>query len=376
MWLINLRRHCSVLSILLTASVIIWTYAMLSCLTALRRSTDLQGVFLSHPWSLKESRTERLGLVPVQALSSHDSWLQLIDLSESIHMQWRKTFPCQVPPQWFPRISVSRFSCNLMLPPPRTLFRARISQTAARRCWCRACCWRSQRGTSRSESSSSSTTCWSIARRRTGEARILRTVRYVPERRRVSGTFLEMFVFLGRRLKNSKAATEGPRYQFRGRINTEVMEVENVDDGTGERVRSIWCSMCDWARMENGFRLQGRSNNFIHVNRFFGETESYEAPKLRPLHNAIMPYCISLKSLLPDIHTKIISSLWNKYFNSINIMFYLTFLNQICKLYAYLFRWILVSINKCTFLKRFQYKSTSDFFFYSVLLQLLVGNMI
>lgn len=52
-------------------------------------------------------------------------------------------------------------------------------------------------------------------------------------------------MFLGRRLKNSKAATEGPRYQFRGRINTEVMEVENVDDGTGERVRSIWCSMCD-----------------------------------------------------------------------------------------------------------------------------------
>ncbi|XP_056306227.1 phosphatidylinositol 3,4,5-trisphosphate-dependent Rac exchanger 2 protein [Danio aesculapii] len=37
-----------------------------------------------------------------------------------------------------------------------------------------------------------------------------------------------------RRLKNSKAATEGPRYMFRGRINTEVMEVENVDDGTAD----------------------------------------------------------------------------------------------------------------------------------------------
>ncbi|KAF4075695.1 hypothetical protein AMELA_G00221840 [Ameiurus melas] len=37
-----------------------------------------------------------------------------------------------------------------------------------------------------------------------------------------------------RRLKNSKATTEGPRYQFRGRINTEVMEVENVDDGTAD----------------------------------------------------------------------------------------------------------------------------------------------
>ncbi|KAG2458177.1 PREX2 protein, partial [Polypterus senegalus] len=37
-----------------------------------------------------------------------------------------------------------------------------------------------------------------------------------------------------RRLKNSKAVTEGYRYQFRGRINTEVMEVENVDDGTAD----------------------------------------------------------------------------------------------------------------------------------------------
>ncbi|KAM9331751.1 phosphatidylinositol 3,4,5-trisphosphate-dependent Rac exchanger 2 protein isoform 3-T3 [Pholidichthys leucotaenia] len=37
-----------------------------------------------------------------------------------------------------------------------------------------------------------------------------------------------------RRLKNSKTSTEGPRYLFRGRINTEVMEVENVDDGTAD----------------------------------------------------------------------------------------------------------------------------------------------
>ncbi|MGH0159338.1 UNVERIFIED_CONTAM: hypothetical protein FKN15_064277 [Acipenser sinensis] len=37
-----------------------------------------------------------------------------------------------------------------------------------------------------------------------------------------------------RRLKNSKAATDGPRYLFRGRINTEVMEVENMDDGTAD----------------------------------------------------------------------------------------------------------------------------------------------
>ncbi|KAM8966775.1 phosphatidylinositol 3,4,5-trisphosphate-dependent Rac exchanger 2 protein [Pelodytes ibericus] len=37
-----------------------------------------------------------------------------------------------------------------------------------------------------------------------------------------------------RRLKNSKASTDGLRYLFRGRINTEVMEVENVDDGTAD----------------------------------------------------------------------------------------------------------------------------------------------
>ncbi|XP_037549901.1 phosphatidylinositol 3,4,5-trisphosphate-dependent Rac exchanger 2 protein [Nematolebias whitei] len=37
-----------------------------------------------------------------------------------------------------------------------------------------------------------------------------------------------------RRLKNSKASTEVPRYLFRGRINTEVMEVENMDDGTAD----------------------------------------------------------------------------------------------------------------------------------------------
>ncbi|KAL3041059.1 hypothetical protein OYC64_011942 [Pagothenia borchgrevinki] len=37
-----------------------------------------------------------------------------------------------------------------------------------------------------------------------------------------------------RRLKNSKTALEAPRFLFRGRINTEVMEVENVDDGTAD----------------------------------------------------------------------------------------------------------------------------------------------
>ncbi|KAB1256414.1 Phosphatidylinositol 3; 4; 5-trisphosphate-dependent Rac exchanger 2 protein [Camelus dromedarius] len=44
-----------------------------------------------------------------------------------------------------------------------------------------------------------------------------------------------------RRLKNSKASTDGHRYVFRGRINTEVMEVENVDDGTD----NVMVTMCD-----------------------------------------------------------------------------------------------------------------------------------
>lgn len=50
-------------------------------------------------------------------------------------------------------------------------------------------------------------------------------------------TILVIVLLHERRLKNSKTATEGPRYLFRGRINTEVMEVENVDDGTGEFVK-------------------------------------------------------------------------------------------------------------------------------------------
>lgn len=50
------------------------------------------------------------------------------------------------------------------------------------------------------------------------------------------------FILL-RRLKNSKATTEAPRYLFRGRINTEVMEVENVDDGTGESSAFCTCSI-------------------------------------------------------------------------------------------------------------------------------------
>ncbi|XP_043922200.1 phosphatidylinositol 3,4,5-trisphosphate-dependent Rac exchanger 2 protein [Protopterus annectens] len=37
-----------------------------------------------------------------------------------------------------------------------------------------------------------------------------------------------------RRLKNSRTAADGHRYLFRGRISTEVMEVENMDDGTAD----------------------------------------------------------------------------------------------------------------------------------------------
>ncbi|KAF3835872.1 hypothetical protein F7725_028430 [Dissostichus mawsoni] len=47
-----------------------------------------------------------------------------------------------------------------------------------------------------------------------------------------AGNIQERIFFL--RLKNSKTALEAPRFLFRGRINTEVMEVENVDDGTAD----------------------------------------------------------------------------------------------------------------------------------------------
>ncbi|KAH0521644.1 Phosphatidylinositol 3,4,5-trisphosphate-dependent Rac exchanger 2 protein [Microtus ochrogaster] len=49
-----------------------------------------------------------------------------------------------------------------------------------------------------------------------------------------------------RRLKNSKASTDGHRYIFRGRINTEVMEVENVDDGTADFHSSGHIVMNGW----------------------------------------------------------------------------------------------------------------------------------
>uniref|UniRef100_A0A803SVC5 Phosphatidylinositol-3,4,5-trisphosphate dependent Rac exchange factor 2 n=1 Tax=Anolis carolinensis TaxID=28377 RepID=A0A803SVC5_ANOCA len=52
---------------------------------------------------------------------------------------------------------------------------------------------------------------------------------------RVFFLFDNLLVYCKRkRLKNSKTSSEGHRYLFRGRINTEVMEVENVDDGTAD----------------------------------------------------------------------------------------------------------------------------------------------
>lgn len=61
-----------------------------------------------------------------------------------------------------------------------------------------------------------------------------------------------------RRLKNSKASTDGHRYLFRGRINTEVMEVENVDDGTGEYI----CVAHLWSHLL-GCRNQMQLPNFF-----------------------------------------------------------------------------------------------------------------
>lgn len=40
----------------------------------------------------------------------------------------------------------------------------------------------------------------------------------------------------GKKSTKRTKSINGPLYVFRGRINTEVMEVENVEDGTG------WCN--------------------------------------------------------------------------------------------------------------------------------------
>lgn len=43
-----------------------------------------------------------------------------------------------------------------------------------------------------------------------------------------------MFRVSGKKSTKRTKSINGPMYVFRGRINTEVMEVENVEDGTGE----------------------------------------------------------------------------------------------------------------------------------------------
>lgn len=42
----------------------------------------------------------------------------------------------------------------------------------------------------------------------------------------------------GKKSTKRTKSINGPLYVFRGRINTEVMEVENVEDGTGSSLSS------------------------------------------------------------------------------------------------------------------------------------------
>uniref|UniRef100_A0A8C6LJF8 Phosphatidylinositol 3,4,5-trisphosphate-dependent Rac exchanger 2 protein n=1 Tax=Nothobranchius furzeri TaxID=105023 RepID=A0A8C6LJF8_NOTFU len=51
---------------------------------------------------------------------------------------------------------------------------------------------------------------------------------------RIFFLFDKLLVYCKKKNRCFKASTEGPRYLFRGRINTEVMEVENMDDGTAD----------------------------------------------------------------------------------------------------------------------------------------------
>uniref|UniRef100_A0AAY5EN72 Phosphatidylinositol-3,4,5-trisphosphate-dependent Rac exchange factor 2 n=1 Tax=Electrophorus electricus TaxID=8005 RepID=A0AAY5EN72_ELEEL len=51
---------------------------------------------------------------------------------------------------------------------------------------------------------------------------------------RVFFLFDNLLVYCKKKNRRLKTNAEGPRYLFRGRINTEVMEVENMDDGTAD----------------------------------------------------------------------------------------------------------------------------------------------
>ncbi|KAK1332071.1 hypothetical protein QTO34_007756 [Cnephaeus nilssonii] len=67
-----------------------------------------------------------------------------------------------------------------------------------------------------------------------------------------------------RRLKNSKTSTDGHRYLFRGRINTEVMEVENVDDGTGLKLgmeQDTWVMISEQG--EKLYKMMCKQGNLI-----------------------------------------------------------------------------------------------------------------
>lgn len=51
----------------------------------------------------------------------------------------------------------------------------------------------------------------------------------------------------GKKSTKRTKSINGPQYVFRGRINTEVMEVENVEDGTGRfEFVSAFKVFCMW----------------------------------------------------------------------------------------------------------------------------------
>lgn len=75
----------------------------------------------------------------------------------------------------------------------------------------------------------------------------------------------------GKKSTKRTKSINGPLYVFRGRINTEVMEVENVEDGTG------WCLSCHLRYKDHPFMQFSHSMSiFPHLlvmsNVNFGPT--------------------------------------------------------------------------------------------------------
>lgn len=75
----------------------------------------------------------------------------------------------------------------------------------------------------------------------------------------------------GKKSTKRTKSINGPLYVFRGRINTEVMEVENVEDGTG------WCLSCHLRYKDHPFmQFSRRISIFPHLlvmsNVNFGPT--------------------------------------------------------------------------------------------------------